>query len=146
MASKKDQKVLSYGDCLIRESDLDLLGTGEWLNDTLISFWISYLQNQLQNQSELNKSTISFCCFDPSMSQIIKSAHQSEDMFNLFKEILSNETYANKSIYFVPINDCDYMDTGGTHWSLLGTNHFFRIFFKQIVIQIIFLFHNFSFS
>ena len=30
--------VLSYGDCLLRESDLRLLDRGGWINDKIIGF------------------------------------------------------------------------------------------------------------
>lgn len=38
--------VLSYGDCLLRESDLRLLDKGGWINDKIIGFafeWVFYI-------------------------------------------------------------------------------------------------------
>jgi Ulp1 family protease len=37
--STTDRVVLSYGDTVIRESDLALLNPSQWLNDTLIHFY-----------------------------------------------------------------------------------------------------------
>ena len=33
-----DTKILSYNDCLLRSSDIELLTEGKWLNDNIISF------------------------------------------------------------------------------------------------------------
>jgi len=113
MASKKDEIILSYEDVLLRKSDLELLNPGNWLNDNLISFWFSYLQNQLIPTQLFT----AYCCLCPELSQIIKSAQQSTDMFNELKQILSD--YEDKNVFFVAINDCDYSQFGGSHWSLL---------------------------
>ena len=40
----KDKKVLSYGDCLLRESDVRALSDGEWLNDKIIGFAFEYVE------------------------------------------------------------------------------------------------------
>jgi sentrin-specific protease 8 len=43
MESRKDEKVLSYGDVVLRRSDLDLLAGPCYLNDRLIEFYFLYL-------------------------------------------------------------------------------------------------------
>ena len=130
MATKNDEIVLSYEDVLLRESDLELLDPGNWLNDRIISFWFLYLQNQLI-------PTGSYCCICPEMSQFIKSAQQSHDTVNDLKRILNDDYYASKDVFFVPINDCDISSYGGNHWSLLGK----RVsLFNQICVYLIFVF------
>lgn len=43
MEYRKDEKVLSYGDVVLRRSDLDLLEGPCYLNDRLIEFYLQYL-------------------------------------------------------------------------------------------------------
>lgn len=39
----EDKVVVTYGDTTLYESDVALLRPGEWLNDSVISFWFEYL-------------------------------------------------------------------------------------------------------
>lgn len=47
MQSAKDEKVLSYGDVLLRQSDVELLDGPHYLNDHLIEFFFTYLSAKL---------------------------------------------------------------------------------------------------
>ena len=50
---------------------------------------------------------------------MIKSAQHSDEMFSILKDILIDPYYSDKSILFLPINDCDFNRFGGIHWSLI---------------------------
>lgn len=39
-------RVLSYGDVLLRQQDVNLLHGRHWLNDQLITFYFAYLENE----------------------------------------------------------------------------------------------------
>ncbi len=41
-----DDKVLSYGDCLLRVRDVALLTGPHWLNDNVMSFFFEYLRGE----------------------------------------------------------------------------------------------------
>ena len=41
-----DDKVLSYGDCLLRVRDVALLTGPHWLNDAVMSFFFEYLRGE----------------------------------------------------------------------------------------------------
>lgn len=64
-----DGTVLSLGDALIRESDLNLLTGPFWLNDRIISFYFEYLH--------LHKfdSANGVCFISPEVSQFLKLAN-----------------------------------------------------------------------
>ena len=65
-----DPVVISYHDSLLRESDLELLGGRNWLNDALIAFWFEYLQRNLHSeQSKL-------LCISPEVTQLLKLGDQ----------------------------------------------------------------------
>lgn len=103
MSSKKDQIVLSYEDTLLRESDFKLLDKGNWLNDKIISFWFSYLTNTFVPRKDKL-----YLCVSPEITQLIKSAENSDAMFEELKAILSDTYYSSKNVLFIPINDSDY--------------------------------------
>jgi len=42
-AQMEDKVVVTYGDTTLYESDVALLRPGEWLNDSIVSFWLEYL-------------------------------------------------------------------------------------------------------
>jgi sentrin-specific protease 8 len=41
-----DDKLLSYGDCLLRVRDVALLTGPHWLNDAVMSFFFEYLRSE----------------------------------------------------------------------------------------------------
>ncbi len=49
-------KVLSYGDILLRQQDVDLLHGRHWLNDQLMSFYFAYLEKE-----KYNNGTTAYC-------------------------------------------------------------------------------------
>lgn len=44
--SDGDTKLLSFGDVLLRKSDVELLRTPNWLNDQIIAFHFEYLSRE----------------------------------------------------------------------------------------------------
>ena len=108
MTAHKDPIVLSYEDSLLRESDLKLLDHGNWLNDNLISFWFAYLTNTL-----IPTNGKHFAMLPAEIVQIIKSAEHSKDLRQDMRVILESGNYLEKSVLFIPLNDCDYTSHGG---------------------------------
>lgn len=51
MASSGDPRVLSYGDVLLRESDVATLGPRQWLNDNILEFYFEFLSRRLRDES-----------------------------------------------------------------------------------------------
>ncbi|XP_046688169.1 sentrin-specific protease 8-like, partial [Homalodisca vitripennis] len=51
MTKKEDVVVLSYFDCVIRESDLKILKSNGWLNDAIIGFYFVYLEKERFNSN-----------------------------------------------------------------------------------------------
>lgn len=52
---KGDEKVLSYGDVLLRRSDVELLEGPHYLNDQIIEFFFSYLTANLTDNSNSSR-------------------------------------------------------------------------------------------
>ena len=89
-----DSTVLSLGDSLIRESDLNLLSGPHWLNDRVISFYFEYLH--------LHKfeSASGVCFISPEVSQFLKLANFEE--IPIFLEPLELE---RKDVILMAVNN-----------------------------------------
>jgi len=103
-----DPIVLSYGDSLVRRSDLDILNSCQWLNDQIIGFFFEVCQKQ-----KFQGSDLSFV--GPEVSQFVKMVPQSE--IGIFLEPL--DLSSQKGIFFAVNSQSDPSQAGGTHWSLL---------------------------
>lgn len=102
--------VLSYFNCLLRKSDVELLKGPYWLNDVLIGFYFEYL-DQKCNKSD--KKEILFVC--PELTQILKMTDPLQ--YSIFLDPLGA---SEANFIFFPLNDCNRTDkAGGSHWSLL---------------------------
>ena len=66
MKMTSDAVVLSYGDYLIRSSDVDILRSNSWLNDTLIGFYFEYLSSRRYPEAA------GFRFFGPAVTQCLK--------------------------------------------------------------------------
>ena len=109
MSKEKDKVILSYGDSLIRESDLKLLDGPLWLNDRLITFHFEYLYEQEYQCS----SKLAF--ISPEVSQFVKMAAKNE--IEIFLEPLN---LPEKELIVMAVNNSNDPDRpGGSHWSLL---------------------------
>jgi sentrin-specific protease 8 len=107
MTRKEDVVVLSYFDCLIRESDLKILQSNGWLNDAIISFYFVYLEQ------ELFKDHSQLLFVGPEVTQCLKESPSSE--IPIFLDPLEAQI---KDYIFMAVNDSG-KSAGGSHWSLL---------------------------
>lgn len=102
--------VLSYYNCLLRTTDVNLLRGPHWLNDVLIGFYFEYLDEKFNNPGREKLLFVS-----PELTQLLKMTDP------LHYDIFLAPIHAlNSSFIFFPLNNCDRKDAaGGTHWSLL---------------------------
>lgn len=114
--------VLSYHDVLLRESELHILQSNQWLNDVIISFWFEYLLHEVYSEF---KDIV--CFIAPEMVQLLKSASPQFSAFSCpisVDEIilmLQSLDLPSKKLIFFPISDSPINSTSvdGSHWSLL---------------------------
>ena len=90
-----DAVVLSYGDYLIRSSDVDILRSNSWLNDTLIGFFFEYLSSRRYPESA------GFRFFGPEVTQCLKLG-STEDMPLLLGPV---SELAKSTFMFWAVND-----------------------------------------
>ncbi|KAG8326736.1 SUMO1 sentrin specific peptidase 8 [Homalodisca vitripennis] len=107
MTKKEDIVVLSYFDCVIRESDLKILKSNGWLNDAIIGFYFVYLEKERFNSN----SELLF--IGPEVTQCLKESPTSD--LPVFLDPLDAK---NKDYIFMAVNDSG-KSAGGSHWSLL---------------------------
>ena len=103
-----DPTVLSYGDCLIRKSDVAILNSCQWLNDQIIGFFFEYCQTELFKDSRLS-------FVGPEVTQFIKIVNQSE--IAMFLDPL--DIHSQNAIFFAVNSNTNPDLAGGSHWSLL---------------------------
>ncbi|XP_068128686.1 sentrin-specific protease 8 [Hyperolius riggenbachi] len=104
-----DKVVLSYGDSLLRSSDVALLDAPQWLNDNIIGFTFEFLASSLVPSRAERVAFLS-----PEVSQFIKCCGSE------IKEFLQPLDLPNKDLVLLPVNDNAGSEAGGTHWSLLA--------------------------
>lgn len=106
----KNEVVLSYGESLLRESDVSLLKGPYWLNDTIISFYFEFLETDVYRS---NKSVL---FVSPEVTQCIKICPVS-DLTIFLDPLVKNQ---HREFVFFALNDNDLIESaGGSHWSLL---------------------------
>lgn len=72
-----NEKVISYGDVLLRTSDVELLTGPYWINDKIIEFYFEYLNNEfLQSRKDifLVNPSVSFWVTHAPNEETIESA------------------------------------------------------------------------
>ncbi|XP_026470261.1 sentrin-specific protease 8-like [Ctenocephalides felis] len=104
----KEKIVLSFNESLLRMSDIELLKGPFWLNDTLISFYLEYLEKV----AYAGENYLLFV--SPEVTQCIKIISNNE--VDIFLAPLKVEK--RQFIFFV-VNDNNSAAIGGSHWSLL---------------------------
>lgn len=108
MASRRDHIVLSYYDALITDEDVELLQGPFWLNDTIIGFYLEYLEREKYENADI-------CFIKPEITQCLKFSDVSD-----FPAFLDPLNFKKKSFAVMPLNDCENPNLpGGSHWSLL---------------------------
>jgi hypothetical protein len=91
-----DATVLSMGDALIRESDLNLLNGPFWLNDRIIGFYFEYLH------LKKFESSSGVCFISPEVSQFLKLSNFEE--IPIFLEPLELE---RKDVILLAVNNAN---------------------------------------
>ena len=113
-----DSVILSYGDTLLRQSDLNIIQTDQWLNDQIIGFFFEFCQT--------DKFSGSGCIFPgPEVAQCIKLIAADQLSVILEPLVLSSHTAV-----FLPVNNNrDPCSPGGSHWSLLILDNRDNVFY-----------------
>ncbi|KAI7905576.1 uncharacterized protein BX663DRAFT_500201 [Cokeromyces recurvatus] len=107
---EEDCLILHYHDIVIRQSDLDTLAPGQWLNDTMIAFHMEFLERTFVPKDA------NYLFLRPGMVHLITFAQG--DVMQLVSALPPNmDKY---EAIFIPINDGKpYEAYSGTHWSLM---------------------------
>lgn len=114
--SSTTSTTLEYHDVIVTKQDTELLSGPHWINDILISFVFEYYRQEIyKNQA----SSLAFV--PPDFTQLIKLTCDADEA-RAFASTLNLE---RKNVIFLPINDNDLDEQGGTHWSLL-------VYFKDL--------------
>ena len=101
--------ILSYHDTVLHESDAELLAGPHWLNDSLIQFYLDYLEHEAFPAADV-------ALVGPDVAQFARLCPESD--LAGFLEPLKLTTRRGSLLV---INDCDRPDApGGSHWSLLA--------------------------
>lgn len=109
-SKEKDPVVLSYENFLLHESDVRLLIDDQWLNDSVIGFYMEYLN------TDVFKDNSQVYFISPEIVQCIKECNL-DDIAVFLDPLVKNKHY---SYIFFPLNDQEQLQTvGGTHWSLV---------------------------
>ena len=113
-----DSVILSYGDTLLRQSDLNIIQSEQWLNDTIIGFFFEYCQTQKYSESD--------CIFPgPEVAQCIKLIEA--DQMEIILEPLN--PFSHTAVFLPVNNNPDPGCPGGTHWSLLILDNRDNVFY-----------------
>ncbi|CAL0334057.1 unnamed protein product [Lupinus luteus] len=108
--SQADEKILSYDDVVLRQSDLDILSGPYYLNDRIIEFYFSYLSSSHPSQD--------IFLVPPSIAFWIMKC----PIIETLKDFIEPLNLSDRKLVIFPINDNDDVNLaeGGSHWSLLA--------------------------
>eukprot|EP00877_Chromochloris_zofingiensis_P004981 jgi/Chrzof1/14484/Cz09g04150.t1 len=107
--SDGDTKLLSFGDVLLRKSDVELLRTPNWLNDQIIAFHFEYLSREKYADMQ---QVVSF--MSGATTFLLLNAGSVEETRMIFQPL----QLSNKQLVFFAINDNPDVEqaAGGSHW------------------------------
>ncbi len=146
--------VLSFGDILLRQSDIRTLDATKWINDSIIAFYLEFLEtvkyatgnhpyktaqipsglNILLSTPHIDRMT---AAYDHLMLRFINPSivhlaiHAKENPGQFIPHI--PEAGNKEIVYFIPLNNSNEIDhsEAGSHWSLLiyvkSLNLFFHL-------------------
>lgn len=132
---KDNELVINYHDAVIYGSDLKLLlHRTEWLNDTCIHFFFTFLEQRQPNSKTkryrtyfMDPSVISFfmhqCVDDDDIDDFLQMFHETHEDGNNDDD--GNKKSSRNRRMFIPVNDNMANDanwqipSSGNHWSLL---------------------------
>ncbi|XP_031252138.1 NEDD8-specific protease 1-like [Pistacia vera] len=109
MRKSDDEKILSYNDVVLRQSDLGILSGPHFLNDRIIEFYFSYLSSCHSQDILLVPPSIAFWLMNcPDATSL--------------KDFIEPLKLHEKKLVIFPVNDNDDVSIaeGGSHWSLLA--------------------------
>ncbi|XP_023749061.1 NEDD8-specific protease 1 [Lactuca sativa] len=103
-----NEKILSYNDVILLQSDLTILKNPCFLNDRIIEFYFTHL-------SSLHSQQILF--LPPSITFWITNCPDTDSLSDFLQPL----NLPSKQLIFFPVNNNDDVAVaeGGTHWSLL---------------------------
>ncbi|MQL85839.1 hypothetical protein Taro_018348, partial [Colocasia esculenta] len=107
---KGDEKILSFGDVVLRRSDLDILRGPHYINDRIIEFFLCDLSTSTSLDDILH--------VPPSISFWIANCPDDDSLRDAVQPLKLQE----KSTVLLTVNDNDDVTVaeGGHHWSLLA--------------------------
>ncbi|CAJ0602764.1 unnamed protein product [Cylicocyclus nassatus] len=108
---EKDSKVLSYGDIVLYQSDVNTLLPGVWLNDNIISFACEFL---MDNASQEVKERV--VVVGAATCELIRYAGDEAVIREIFTSL---NFFKREKILFILNDREDPRVVGGFHWSLL---------------------------
>ncbi|KAI8891632.1 hypothetical protein BC833DRAFT_613598, partial [Globomyces pollinis-pini] len=103
-----NKSILMYGDVQIYEKDLASVGPGMWLNDTILEFEYEFFEID----SFSDQSSIAF--IRPAIVYLMTQFIGPDSLEGVWSPDLKS-----KQLIFLPINDNQGDQAGGSHWSLL---------------------------
>ncbi|KAJ4838916.1 hypothetical protein Tsubulata_025949 [Turnera subulata] len=108
--SAADDMILSYGDVVLRRSDLGILSGPRFLNDRIIEFYFSFLSSTQPSQDIL--------LVPPSIAFWLANCPNPESL----EEFAAPLGLKDKKLVIFPVNDNADVNLaeGGSHWSLLA--------------------------
>lgn len=126
---KADDLILNYHDAVIYGRDLALLERRtEWLNDSCILFYFTYLRQQHHQQQKQHEAAVRSACLFMDPAAVSFWMHQCTDQDDI-DDFVSNTPFPSQDTgggtIFIPINDHHGVAAswekpgGGAHWSLL---------------------------
>ena len=110
--TKGTRSALRYQDMFFEDEDLRSLNDGNWISDTIIAFWFTYLEEIIYK----NNQNILF--IPPSITHLLK-----EGFLDEYDMILEPLNIWQRKYILLAVNDNKVVDNvekvGGQHWSLL---------------------------
>ncbi|BBN17309.1 sentrin-specific protease 8 [Marchantia polymorpha subsp. ruderalis] len=116
-----DQRVLSYGDVLLRVSDVSLLDGPHYLNDHIIEFFFNYLDRQFCSFTGCHENETSpLLLVGPTLTFWLLHCPDSEGLLATIQPMSLHE----REMVIFAVNNNEDVETaeGGTHWTLLMYN------------------------
>ena len=111
-SSAESDLLLTFGQSTVYVSDLETLGAGQWLNDTIIGFAYDILSCRVCKDAPKN----SLLFVHPTTVNVIKFENDEEDLVPL----IAGAGMQSHDLLFFPIsNSKSMLSVGGSHWSLL---------------------------
>ena len=99
---------ISLLDIVFKDEDLQSLNEGEWISDSIIAFWLKYLEEILYKENQ------NILFIPPSVTQVLKAGFIDD-----FGMILEPLNIWQKKYIIMAVNDNKLDKAGGQHWSLL---------------------------